>query len=96
MAKLTLRLPQSLKERIQRLSEEEGVSMNQLITLAVAEKAALLEAGGHQRKYLEARAARARKRAGEHDQTPADSLRALLEHVPDVEPAREEDRLSPR
>ena len=39
-----LRLPRSMKETIARLAKQDGVSMNQLITLAVAEKLAVMEA----------------------------------------------------
>ena len=98
MAKLTVRLPNSLKERVQHLSDEEGVSMNQFITLATAEKVGALEsaAGEWQRKVLDAWAKRGRStaKAAGHDD-PADYLRELLDRAPDVEPPRDEDRIPP-
>lgn len=42
MATLSLRLPESLHARLRELARREGVSINQLVTLAVAEKAAAL------------------------------------------------------
>jgi len=42
MSTLSLRLPNSLHERIRRLAEAEGVSINQFIATAVAEKTAAL------------------------------------------------------
>ena len=38
MSAVSLRLPDSLKERVQRLARRDGVSMNRYIALAVAEK----------------------------------------------------------
>ena len=37
-----LRLPRSLKEAVERLSKEEGTSINQFVAMAVAEKVAAL------------------------------------------------------
>ena len=55
MSSISLRLPDSLHKRVRALAEREDVSINQLITTALAEKmSALLTA-----EYLEARAARA-------------------------------------
>ena len=96
MAKLTLRLPASLKNRIQRLSEEEGVSMNQFITLAAAEKATSLESASAdwQRAVLEAWAEEGRTAAQSAGYaTGADYLQALLDRAPDARPSRAEDRL---
>lgn len=42
MATLSLRLPESLHARLRELARREGISINQLVTLAVAEKAAAL------------------------------------------------------
>ena len=39
-----LRLPRSMNEAIARLAKQDGVSMNQMITLAVAEKLAVMDA----------------------------------------------------
>lgn len=38
-----LRLPRSLKDAVERLSREDGTSMNQFVTMAVAEKVSALE-----------------------------------------------------
>ena len=40
--KYLLRLPQSLRQAVDRLSQEEGTSVNQFIVVAVAEKVAAL------------------------------------------------------
>jgi hypothetical protein len=54
MSSISLRLPASLHKRVRELAEREGVSINQLITTALAEKmSALLTV-----EYLEARAKR--------------------------------------
>jgi len=78
MSTLSLRLPKSLHDKVRELAKREGVSINQLIATAVAEKiSALLTLD-----YLEERAARGSREAFE----------AVLAKVPDREPA-EEDRL---
>jgi len=38
-----LRLPRSLKEAVERLSKEEGTSINQFVATAVAEKVSALQ-----------------------------------------------------
>ncbi len=43
MSTLSLRLPDSLHEMARQLAEEENVSVNQLITLALAEKISALK-----------------------------------------------------
>ena len=54
MSSISLRLPESLHKRVRELAEREDISINQLITTALAEKmSALLTV-----EYLEARAAR--------------------------------------
>ena len=59
MSTMSLRLPESLHEKVRELAEKEGVSINQLITTALAEKLAALMTV----EYLEERAKRAdRKR----------------------------------
>jgi len=55
MSTMSLRLPESLHEKVRELAEREGVSINQLVTTAVAEKISALLT----QEYLEARAARA-------------------------------------
>jgi hypothetical protein len=59
MAALNVRLPKSLHARIRRLAKKEGISLNQFIVLAAAEKALLLETGHIGLDYIAARAARA-------------------------------------
>lgn len=55
MSTLSLRLPDSLHERLRKIAAEEGISINQLVTLAAAEKVASILTVD----YLEARARRA-------------------------------------
>jgi predicted transcriptional regulator len=95
MSAVSLRLPDSLKDRVQRLARLDGVSMNQYITLAVAEKAALDEAGKDQLRYLEARAAPAGEDYADENlpgENPREVIQELLGKAPDVEPPPE-DRL---
>lgn len=78
MGALSLRLPESLHQKLGELAEREGISINQLITSAVAEKMSALMT----EEYLATRAKRASRRKFE----------AALAKVPDVEP-EEFDRL---
>ena len=50
-----LRLPVSLKNAVERLSKEDGTSINQFIAIAVAEKVATLETA----RFFQERKARA-------------------------------------
>ncbi len=59
MSSLSLRLPDSLHEKVRELAEQDDVSINQFIATAVAEKAAALLTV----TYLEERARRADPRA---------------------------------
>lgn len=72
MSSLSLRLPDSLHDKIRELAEQDDVSINQFIATAVAEKAAALLTV----RYLEDRARRADPRL----------LDRILSRVPDVEP----------
>jgi predicted transcriptional regulator len=54
MSTISLRLPESLHERLRELAERENVSMNQFITLALAEKISALATAD----YIQQRAAR--------------------------------------
>jgi len=72
MSTMSLRLPESLHERARELAKREGVSINQLIATALAEKVSALDTLA----YLEERAARGSK---------ADFL-AALGKAPDVAP----------
>lgn len=78
MSALSVRLPNSLHKHLQRIAAKEGISINQLITSAVAEKISALET----EDYLNARAARANREAFE----------AALKAAPNVEPEREDDQ----
>jgi len=78
MSTLSLRLPNSLHRGVKELAEREGVSMNQIIATAVAEKLSALMT----EDYLEERAARGSR----------ERFEAVLRKVPDVEP-EERDRL---
>ena len=72
MSTLSLRLPDSLHAKIRELASEEGVSINQFLTLAAAEKvSALLTVD-----YLRERGARGSREAFD----------AVLAQVPDAEP----------
>lgn len=72
MSVLSLRLPNSLHDRARDLARREGVSINQLVASALAEKMSALLT----EEYLETRAARG---------TRARFLAALA-HVPAIEP----------
>lgn len=78
MRTLSVRLPDSLHKKLKELAEQEGVSMNQFITLAVSEKmSALLTID-----YLKERAERGSKK----------EFKEIMSEVPDVEP-EEYDKL---
>ena len=69
---LSLRLPNSIHKQLKQYAEQDGISMNQFIATAVAEKLASLAT----MEYLEQRAERGSK----------DKFNAVLAKVPDVEP----------
>lgn len=50
-----LRLPQSLKDEVERISKEEGTSINQFVAMAVAEKVSALRTA----RFFQERKARA-------------------------------------
>jgi hypothetical protein len=58
MSTMSLRLPESLHRRAKELAQQEGISINQLVATALAEKISALAAG----EYLEARAGRGSRR----------------------------------
>jgi predicted transcriptional regulator len=91
MGALTVRLPDSLHDRLRELAEEEGISMNQFVMLATAEKISALDAQS-QLRYLEERGERARRESEEEGTSPEERLRSMLDRAPDKEPAAE-DRL---
>lgn len=72
MSTLSLRLPDSLHKRLAQLAEREGISINQMIASAVAEKMAALDT----EELLGARAARGSR----------PRFLAALSRVPDVAP----------
>ena len=76
MSAMSLRLPNSLHEAAKELAEREGVSVNQLVASALAEKLAAIMTV----EYLDARAKRASR----------SKFLAALARVPDVEPAVED------
>jgi hypothetical protein len=78
MSALSLRLPKSLHEQLRELAQEDGISVNQYVVLAVAEKVASQSTI----EYLEKRA-----RHGSREK-----LLAILNKAPDVEP-QESDKL---
>jgi predicted transcriptional regulator len=78
MSTLTVRLPESLYKNLQQLAERDGVSIDQFVATAVAEKIAALMT----QTYLEERAKRGSR----------EKYDAVLAQVPDVEP-EEYDRL---
>lgn len=72
MSTLSLRLPDSLHNRIRELAQQDGISINQFISTAVAEKLAALMT----EEYLEKRARRGSR----------EKFLAVLAKVPDVPP----------
>lgn len=78
MSTLSVRLPDSIHKKLKELAKKEGVSMNQFISLAVAEKLSVLLTVD----YLKERAEKADRKVFED----------ILSQVPDAEPD-EYDRL---
>jgi hypothetical protein len=78
MSTLSVRLPNSLHQQIRELAKREGISINQFISTAAAEKLSALMT----EEYLEKRARRASREAFDE----------ALAQLPDIEP-EERDRL---
>jgi hypothetical protein len=76
-----LKLPFSVKKAAQRLAKEDGVSLNQWIASAVAEKIGVVETAA---EFF-------RRRAGK---ASGERLIELLRHAPNVKPEIE-DRIPP-
>jgi len=75
----SLKLPRSVKSAAERLARADGVSLNQFIAAAVAEKVGTLDTVD---LFLE-------QRAAGHE--PAD-LHAILDAVPDADPVAGDER----
>ena len=93
MSTLSLRLPESLHRKLGELAEQEGISINQLINSAVAEKIAALLT----EKYLAERAKRGDRAKFEAvlakiptaPPLPGDQLPTMLRDAPfDEDPAK--------
>lgn len=69
---MSVRIPKTLHHQVRELAEEEGISINQFVMLALAEKVAALQTMG----YLEERAKRGTR----------EDLLNILAKAPDVEP----------
>lgn len=76
MSTLSLRLPESLHNQLRHLAKQEGISINQLVASAAAEKVAALMT----EQYLEERARRGSR----------EKFRAVLAKIPDVAPLPED------
>ena len=87
---LTVRLPDSLREKASDLAEEEGISMNQLVMLAVSEKITRLDAEA-QFAHLDALEQFGEAVAEEEDIEPDALMEDLLDRAGDEEP-QEGDR----
>jgi hypothetical protein len=82
MSTLSLRLPKSLHELAREVALEEEISINQLITLALAEKLSALKTeeyfeqrtrGASRAKFERAMAKVAKREPAEHDRLPSRS-----------------------
>jgi predicted DsbA family dithiol-disulfide isomerase len=72
MSTISLRIPESLHKRIRELANEDGISINQFISTAAAEKLAALMTV----EYLEKRAKRGSR----------EKFEAAFARLPDTEP----------
>jgi len=72
MSALSLRIPKSLHEQIRQLAKRDGISINQFVASAAAEKMAALLT----EEYIEARAKRANLK----------KFHKVLKKIPDLEP----------
>ena len=72
MSNISLRLPNSLHEFVRKLAEKDGVSINQFISIAVAEKVSAIST----EDYLEKRASRGKR----------DEFLKILKKVPNRKP----------
>ena len=72
MSTLTIQFPDSLRQQVERLAQQDGISVDQFLALAAAEKVSALETGN----YLAQRAARADR----------DAFLKVMAKVPDAPP----------
>ena len=77
MSTLSLRLPDSLHKRVRDLAQQEGISINQFISTAVAEKMAVFMT----LDYLEERAKRGSR----------EKFLSVLAKVPDIAPEPDDE-----
>jgi predicted transcriptional regulator len=77
MSTLSLRLPDSLHRRVRDLAQQEGISINQFISTAVAEKMAVFMT----LDYLEERAKRGSR----------EKFLAVLAKAPDIAPEPDDE-----
>ena len=78
MSTISLRLPESLHQKVKETAKKEGISINQFISSAVSEKMSAFVT----EDFLEKRAKRANK----------EKFKDAISRIPDVEP-EEYDRL---
>jgi len=91
MGARTVRLPDSLHEKVRDLAETEGISMNQLVMLAVSEKITRLDAEA-QFAHLDALERFGKAVAEEEDVEPDELLGKLLDRAGDAELRSGENR----
>jgi len=89
MGALTIRLPESLHDRVRQLADDEGLSMNQFVMLAVAEKVTRLDEG-QSLVYLDVLEQVGATLADEEGQTLQDAAKDVLNRAPDEEPPPED------
>lgn len=97
MGALSIRLPDSLHDRVRKLADAEGISMNQFVMLAVAEKVTRLDVDA-QFAYLEAIEALGGAYAEEQGLSLKEAARRILDKTGDddsrsPEEPRPEDRI---
>ena len=78
MSTLTISGPDSIRRRAETLAQNDGISMDQFVALAMAEKVAVLDAG----TYLSERAARGSR----------EKFDRILARVPDAPPQPGDER----
>jgi len=74
MSAISLRLPNSIHNKVREVAQQEGISINSFIATALAEKLSALLT----KEYLEMRAERSSK----------EKFQVALSEVPDIEPEK--------